>query len=90
MGRAGRAATLVLGLLGVGATALVANALVVTGSGAQVRPQASGATTQVEPAGVNFTIHTSVDTNFCFTNVPVPDLDRQTSIQECADNDTQH
>jgi Ricin-type beta-trefoil lectin domain len=87
VGRVRHAATVGAGLLGVAATALVVNALVVSGSGAQVRPQVSGATTQAEPAGNNFTIHTSVDPNFCFTDVSEPDANRETSIQQCASND---
>jgi hypothetical protein len=69
-------------------SALALNSFAVAGAGAQVRPQAS-ATSHVEPAGINFTIHPSADQSFCFTNVPVPDLNRETSIQECdpIDND---
>jgi len=89
MRRLRRTGTIVFGLHGVGATALAMNAPVVSGSGAQARAGAT-ADNHVEPAGVNFTIHTSADTNFCFTNIPVTDLNRPTSIQECADNDSQH
>ena len=40
------------------------------------------------PQGTNFTIHTSADTNFCLSYVAAEG--RPTSIQPCADNDTQH
>jgi hypothetical protein len=76
-----------MGLFTLGASALAVNTFVIGESGAQVSPRA---TTHVEPAGVNFTIHTSADTNFCYTNVPVPQLNRTTSIQQCAPNDSQH
>ena len=40
---------------------------------------------QVEPARENFTIHTSVDPNFCFTDIPQDG--RPSSIAQCIVND---
>jgi Ricin-type beta-trefoil lectin domain len=86
----GRTLRVGLGVLALGGSALMVNALAVGGSEALVRSDVTAAKYPPGPQGVNYTIHTSADPNFCFTNMPVPDLNRATSIQQCAANDTQH
>jgi hypothetical protein len=90
MGRARRwSAVAGLGVLTLAAGALAVNVAVVSGSGAQVRPQQTTETTYPPgPQGTNYTIHTSADTNFCLSYVAADD--REMSLQACADNDTQH
>lgn len=51
---------------------------------------AAAPATHTEPAGENFTIHPSADQSFCFTDVPVPDLNRETSMQQCSTIDSDH
>jgi hypothetical protein len=74
-----------LGILAFGASVLLVNNFGVTESGAQARPEMTPASGQVEPAGENFTIHTSVDPNFCFTDIP--EDGRPSSIAQCIVND---
>ncbi len=77
-----------LGLFALVAGTLIANAVAVSGSGAQLRSRVTTTTYPAGPQGTNFTIHTSADTNFCLSYVSAEG--RPTSIQACADNDTQH
>jgi hypothetical protein len=74
-----------LGMLALGTSTLLIITLVLTESGALARSTVTNAASQVEPAGENFSIHTSVDPNFCFTDIP--EQGRPTSIAECVEND---
>ncbi len=59
--------------------------LVVSGSGAQVRDQTGSPNQVLQPAGENFTVHTSVDPNYCFTDIPQDG--RPSSLAQCIVND---
>jgi Ricin-type beta-trefoil lectin domain len=74
-----------LGILAFGASVILVSSFGITESGAQARPEMTPAWGQVEPAGENFTIHTSVDPNFCFTDIPQDG--RPSSIAQCIVND---
>ncbi len=44
-----------------------------------------------QPHGVNFTIHTSVDPNFCLEDIPAPAVPAsEASMSQCIDRDGQH
>ena len=46
---------------------------------------------RLEPNGVNFTIHSEVDQNFCLEDSPAPDNPAsEASISQCAVRDNQH
>jgi hypothetical protein len=73
----------VLVTCGVGASTLVAG-----GSEAPARQQTTTTTYPPSPQGVNYTLHTDADQEFCVSNVTGGELGL--SIQECAANDAQH
>ena len=53
--------------------------------------EAGASTTNVQPHGVNFTIHSDVDTNFCLEDIPAPaDPASEASMSQCIDRDGQH
>ena len=74
-----------LGILACGASVFLASSFGITASGAQARPESVPAAGQVEPAGENFTIHTSADPNFCFSDIP--EDGRPSSMAQCIVND---
>ena len=74
-----------IGMLAVGTSLILLIALVVTESGALARSTKTSPANHVEPAGENFSIHTNVDPNFCFTDIP--EDGRPSSIAECVNND---
>ena len=90
MGRFGRRGA----IMGLGFLALViggvgTGAIMASGSAAHVRQLATTTTTYPPgPQGVNFTLHTDADQNFCLSNITGGELGL--SIQECAANDSQH
>jgi hypothetical protein len=79
---------MVLGLMALVACGLGTSALVAGGSEAQVRSQTTVTTYPPSPAGVNFTLHTDADQNFCVSNVTNGALGL--SIQQCGAVDSQH
>jgi hypothetical protein len=53
--------------------------------------EAAASTTNVQPHGVNFTIHSDVDPNFCLEDIPAPaDPASEASMSQCIDRDGQH
>lgn len=83
--RSPRACGTRLEILAFGASVLLLSNFGVGVSGAQVRPETTPAAGQVQPAGENFTIHTSADPNFRFTDIPQDG--RPSSIAQCIVND---
>jgi hypothetical protein len=79
---------IVKGLAVMFTLALAGSAFWVSQSGATARTS-SGVTT-VQPAGINFGIHPSQDTEFCLEDVPGGGGTTATSVQECAARDSQH
>ena len=66
-----------------------ATAWLITGAGAAV-PSAK-TPPGPQPNGVNFTIHSDIDTNFCLEDTPAPqDAASEASMSECVDRDGQH
>jgi hypothetical protein len=89
LGRLGQRATITgLGLLALIAGGVGTSTLVVTGSAAQVRPQTTTTTFPRSPQGVNFTLHTDADQEFCVSNITGGQLGL--SVQECSPVDSQH
>jgi Ricin-type beta-trefoil lectin domain len=70
------------------ALAVAGTAAWVTQSGAAARPHA-GVTT-VQPAGINFGLHASNDTNYCLEDVATAAGTSPVSLQQCAARDGQH
>jgi len=71
--------------LGGGATAWL------TGAGATTIPAAKATPPGTQPNGVNFTIHTILDPNFCLEDTPSPALPASEAIaSQCAARDNQH
>ena len=79
-------ALLVLALsLGGGVTAWLAGAGAAAATSAKVSPPGT------QPHGVNFTIHSEVDVNYCMEDIPAPAVPAsQASISQCAARDGQH
>jgi hypothetical protein len=76
----------VLGMLALAACIVVViTTLGLADSGAQAPPASTKTTSPVEIGGENYTIHTSVDPNFCFTDIP--EDGRPSSIAQCVVND---
>jgi hypothetical protein len=88
--RLGRRGTITgLGLAALVASGVGASILVAGGSEAAVRQQTTTTTTYpASPQGVNFTLHTDADQNFCVSNVTNGQLGL--SIQECSAVDSFH
>jgi hypothetical protein len=71
--------------VGGGATAWL------TGAGAAAVPAIRPAPPGAQPNGVNFTIHSSVDPNFCVEDTPAPqDPASETILSQCVIRDNQH
>jgi hypothetical protein len=76
-----------LALALVGLSLPVAGAATAWLTGAEA---AVGSTQLAQPHGVNFTLHTSVDPNFCLEDIPAPaDPASEASMSECAIRDGQ-
>jgi|HubBroStandDraft_5_1064220.scaffolds.fasta_scaffold364991_2 hypothetical protein len=74
-----------LGLLAITASTLVANAIVGSDSGAQVRQETTATTYPPGPHGSDTSMHTESDTNFCLSDIAAEG--RPTSIEQCAPNE---
>ncbi len=81
-----------LAVLGVGLTLALAGGATAWLTTAQAAAPAITPTPPgVQPAGVNFTIRTNVDRNFCMSAQPVPSVPAsEASMAQCAPNDDQH
>jgi hypothetical protein len=71
--------------LGGGATAWL------TQAGATAVPSSTRTPPGNQPNGVNFTIHSEVDPNFCVEDIPAPAVPAsEASMSECVNRDGQH
>jgi len=70
------------------ALAVAGTAVWITHAGAA--PRADAGVTTVQPAGINFGIHASKDTNYCLEDVATAAGTSPVSMQQCATRDAQH
>jgi hypothetical protein len=74
-----------------GSAVVLVSAFAVAGSAFWVsQSEAAQPDVNVQPAGINFGLHPSQDTEFCLENIPSGTNASPASIQECASRDSQH